>query len=68
MVRLLTQSLKIITIAALTLMVAGAGVWAFRYATDAARPSDAGSPVMVSVFEGQTDAEVADELESEGLI
>ena len=49
-------------------MVAGAGVWAFRYATEAARPSDAGSPVMVSVFEGQTDAEVADELESQGLI
>lgn len=68
MVRLLTQSLKVITIVALTLMVAGAGVWAFRYATEAARPSDAGSPVMVSVFEGQTDAEVADELESQGLI
>ncbi|MFT4036860.1 MAG: endolytic transglycosylase MltG [Thermomicrobiales bacterium] len=68
MVRVLTQSLKILTIAALTLMVAGAGVWAFRYATDAARPADAGQPVMLSVFEGQSDSEVADELEAHGLI
>jgi UPF0755 protein len=67
-VRLLTQSLKIITIVALTVMVAGAGVWAFRYATEAARPSDAGTPVMISVFDGQTDAEIADELHSQGLI
>ncbi|MCA9879063.1 MAG: endolytic transglycosylase MltG [Thermomicrobiales bacterium] len=68
MVRILTQSLKVITIAALTLMVIGSGVWAFRYATEAARPGNAGQPVMLSVFEGQTDSEVADELESQGLI
>src|SRR6185312_9190484 len=67
-VRLLTQSLKLITIVALTVMVAGAGVWAFRYATEAGRPKDAGAPVMVSVFDGQTDSEVADELEAQGLI
>jgi UPF0755 protein len=60
--------LKIITIAALTMMVAGAGLWAFRYATEAARPGDAGAPVLVSVFDGQTDVEIADELQAQGLI
>lgn len=67
-VRLLTQSLKIITIVALTLMLIGSGVWAFRYATEVARPSDAGEPVMLSVFEGQTDDEIANELAAQGLI
>ena len=51
--RVFTQSLKIVTIAALAIVVAGAGVWAFSYATELARPGDAGSLVMVTVFEDQ---------------
>lgn len=66
--RIFTQSLKLVTILALAVVVVGAGFWAFTYATERARPSDAGSPVMLSVFEGQTDAEIADELVAQGLV
>jgi UPF0755 protein len=66
--RVFTQSLKVITVAALALVAVGAGFWAFTYATELARPSDAGQPVIVSIFEGQSDSEVAQELESQGLI
>jgi UPF0755 protein len=66
--RVFTQSLKLVTIAALAVVVVGAAFWAFTYATELARPSDAGAPVMLSVFDGQTDSEVADELEKQGLI
>ena len=66
--RILTQSLKVITIAGLAVMVLAAGVWAFSYTTKLARPADVGQAVMFSVFEDQTDAEVADELAKQGLI
>lgn len=68
MLRVFTQSLKVVTILAMALVIVGAGFWAFTYATEMARPSDAGAPVMLSVFEGQTEAEIADELEAQGLI
>src|SRR5215217_7426931 len=66
--RVFTQSLKVVTIAALSVVVLATGVWAFSYAAELARPSDAGEPVMLTVFEDQTDAEIADELASQGLI
>jgi UPF0755 protein len=66
--RVFTQSLKVVSILALAVVVAGAAFWAFTYATEMARPADAGEPVMLSVFEGQTEAEIADELEAQGLI
>jgi len=66
--RILTQSLKVITIAGLAVMVLAAGVWAFSYTAKLARPADVGQPVMFSIFEDQTDAEVADELAKQGLI
>jgi UPF0755 protein len=66
--RIFTQSLKVITIAALAIVVVAAGAWAFSYATEVARPSDAGQPVMVTVFEDQTDSELADELVAQGMI
>ena len=68
MLRIFTQSLKVVTIAALSLVVLASGVWAFSYATELARPSDAGEAVMVTVFEDQTDAEIAQELAAQGLI
>ena len=58
---------KVVTIAALSVVVLATGVWAF-YAAELARPSDAGEPVMLTVFEDQTDVEVADELAAQGLI
>src|SRR5215217_1029698 len=66
--RVFTQSLKVVTIAALSVVVLATGVWAFSYAAELARPSDAGEPVMLTVFEDQTDTEVADELAAQGLI
>ena len=68
MLRVFTQSLKVVTIAALSVVVLATGVWAFSYAAELARPSDAGEPVMLTVFEDQTDVEVADELAAQGLI
>lgn len=68
MLRLFTQGLKLVTIAGLTIVVLAAGFWAFTYAAQMARPSDAGTPIMLSVLDGQTDTEVADELAAQGLI
>ncbi len=68
MLRVFTQSLKVVTIAALSVVVLATGVWAFSYAAELARPSDAGEPIMLTIFEDQTDAEVADELAAQGLI
>ena len=66
--RIFTQSLKVVTIAALSVVVLATGVWAFSYASQMALPDDAGAPVMVTVFEDQTDAEIATELAAQGLI
>jgi UPF0755 protein len=66
--RIFTQSLKVVTIAALSVVVLATGVWAFSYAAELARPSDAGEPVMLTIFEDQSDAEIADELAAQGLI
>jgi UPF0755 protein len=66
--RIFTQSLKVATIAALAVVVLAAGAWAFAYATDLARPGDTGAPVMLTVFEDQSDAEIAHELAAQGLI
>ena len=68
MLRMFTQSLKVATIAGLAIVVLAAGAWAFAYATDLARPNDAGAPVMLTVFEDQSDAEIANELAAQGLI
>jgi UPF0755 protein len=66
--RIFTQSLKVVTVAALAVVVLAAGAWAFSYTSELARPSDAGSAVMVTVFEDQTDDEIARELAAQGLI
>ena len=47
---------------------AGDRVWAFSYASELARPGDTGEPVMLTVFEDQTDTEIAQELANQGLI
>ena len=68
MLRVFTQSLKVVAIAALSIVVLATGVWAFSYASELARPGDTGEPVMLTVFEDQTDTEIAQELASQGLI
>ena len=66
--RIFTQSLKIVTIFALAVVTVGAGIWTFSYATEVARPNDAGAPVMVTIFEDQSEDELANELAAQGLI
>jgi UPF0755 protein len=66
--RIFTQSLKVATIAGLAIVVLAAGAWAFAYATDLARPGDTGEAIMLTVFEDQSDAEIANELAAQGLI
>jgi UPF0755 protein len=66
--RVFTQSLKVVTIAGLAVVVLAAGAWAFSYATEVARPGDTGAPVMLTVFEDQSDGDIADELAAQGLI
>ena len=68
MLRIFTQSLKIVTIVALAVVTVGAGIWTFSYAMEMARPEDTGAPVMVTVFEDQGEAELANELAAQGLI
>jgi UPF0755 protein len=66
--RVFTQSLKIMTIAALSIVMIAGGVWAYSYATNLARPADTGEPVMVSILDSQAPEDVAAELEKQGLI
>lgn len=68
MLRIFTQSLKVVTIAALAIVAIGAAVWSFSYAMEMARPDDTGTPVRLTVFEDQSESELADELEAQGLI
>lgn len=68
MLRIFTQSLKVVTVAALAVVVLAAGAWAFEYMTGLARPDDAGAPVMVTVFQDQTDDQIAQDLVAQGLI
>lgn len=66
--RIFTQTLKVVAVAALSVVVLATGVWAFSYASEMARPDDTGEQVMFSVLDDQTDAEVAQELANQGLI
>ena len=68
MLRIFTQSLKVVTVVALAVVVLAAGAWAFSYASELVRPSDIGEAVMVTVFEDQTDDQIAQELVDQGLI
>lgn len=68
MLRVFTQSLKIMTIAALSIVMIAGGVWAYSYAMNMARPADTGEPVLVSILDSQAPEEVAAELEKQGLI
>ena len=68
MVRVLVQSLKILTIAATAILLAAGSLAAFDRALDRARPADAGTPVEITVGEDDTTDQVADRLAEAGLI
>ncbi|HEU5432079.1 MAG TPA: endolytic transglycosylase MltG [Thermomicrobiales bacterium] len=68
MLRVLVQSLKIVSVIALTLLVAAASVRFFAYAVNRAVPDDAGQPVTVTIGKDDTTDQVAARLQQEGLI
>jgi UPF0755 protein len=67
-VHVIVQALKILTIAAVAILVALGGFRVFNYALDMARPAEAGEVVMFSVGADETSTQVADRLVAEGLI
>ena len=68
MLRVIMQSLKILTIGVMTLLVAAGGVRVFDYAVDRALPADTGERVEVTISEDDSAGEVADRLADAGLI
>ena len=66
--RVFTQSLKVITIAALAVVVLARECGRSPMRPSWPAPATPAQPVMFTVFEDQTDAEVADELAAQGLI
>ena len=68
MVHVIVQALKILTIAAMALLVALGGLRVFNSAIDMARPAEAGEIVTFQVSPDETAAQVADRLVEAGLI
>lgn len=68
MVQIIVQALKILTIAAMALLVALGGFRVFNYAVDTARPAEAGEIVTFQVGADESSAAVADRLVEAGLI
>ena len=67
-VRILTQTIKIVAIAGIGLLVAVGATRAMAYYLDEVRADDAGRPVTVAVADGEGASDVAAKLEDEGLI
>jgi UPF0755 protein len=67
-VQVIVQALKILTIAAMALLVALGGFRVFNYAVDVARPAEAGEIVTFQVGPDETSSQVADRLVEAGLI
>ena len=68
MVRILTQTIKIVAIAGIGLLVAVGATRAMAYYLDEVRAEDAGRPVTVAIADGDGASDVAAKLEDEGLI
>lgn len=68
LVRVLTQSLKIFTILALTVAVIAGSVGFFDYWTDRQQPEEIGRPVTITITEEDDGATVADKLTDAGLV
>lgn len=68
LVRVLTQSLKIISIVGLALLVVVGSVSFFDYWTDRERPEEIGRPVTITVVEDDDGSTLADKLSDAELI
>lgn len=68
MLRVFVQSLKILTIAAVALLVGAGGLRVFDFAVERFTPEGIGEPVSVTIADGENPDEVADRLAESGLI
>ncbi len=68
LVRVLTQSLKIISILALTVLIVIGSVWFFNYWTDRQQSDLIGRPVTITIAEDDDGSSVADKLTDADLV
>jgi peptidoglycan lytic transglycosylase G len=68
LLRVLVQLLKIVSVIALTVLVAAASLRFFNYAVSRSLPDDAGQPVSVTIGKDDSADQVADRLQQKGLI
>ena len=68
MLRILLQTLKILTIAAMAVLVLAGGARILAFATDMTRPEGVGQAVQVTIVEDEPEAELAGRLAEAGLI
>jgi UPF0755 protein len=66
--RILLQTLKILTIAAMAVLVLAGGARILAFATDMTRPEGVGQAVQVTIVEDEPEAELAGRLAEAGLI
>lgn len=68
MLRILLQTLKILTIAAMAVLVAAGGLRVLAMATDMTRPADTGQAVQITVNQDEPEDAIAGRLAAAGLI
>lgn len=68
MIRLFVQTVKVLSLAVLTIAVAGGSVWFFNYWTDRSESEMVGRPVTVEITEDDSGGSVADKLADAHLI
>ena len=68
MLRILLQTLKILTIAAMAILAVAGGSRMLAFATDMTRPEDIGESVEITVAEDEPEDELAGRLAAAGLI
>lgn len=66
--RFLLQMLKILTIAAMSVLVVAGSIRLFDYAVDAARPAETGRRIQFSIAQDEPAGQVAERLAAVGLI
>ncbi len=68
LIRLLANSLKIVSIVVLAILVAGGSVWFFNYWVDREQPMNVGRSVVIAIAEEDDTSAVAKKLEDADLI
>jgi UPF0755 protein len=66
--RILLQTLKILTIAAMAVLVGAGGLRLFALATEVTRPEDVGEVVEITIADGEPENELAARLADAGLV